>query len=90
MKKIINIISFAIAQLNKIGKDRYMHLSIGAILSSILALFTPIWIAMIICTIIFIAKEFYDKKIGGKFDYIDIIYDYIGAIAVWIPLFLHN
>ena len=64
-----------------IGKDKLLHFSVSAVLTSVFNLFLPFWGLLMVMSLIFIAKEIYDFYNNGNPDHKDIIADYIGFIV---------
>lgn len=85
MNNIIDkIADFLIGTYNAIvnvGKDKLLHFSVSAVLTSVFNLFLPFWGLFFVMSLIFIAKEIYDFYNCGDPDHKDIIADYIGFIV---------
>jgi hypothetical protein len=60
-------------------KNKLVHYLIGSIVAQIKWIL-PIYLTIILATIVFVGKEFIDYKFQDKFDYKDIITAYIGFI----------
>lgn len=65
-----------------IGKDGLLHIVCSAVITFVLNLIMPLWIAVLITAIIGIGKEIvYDKMLGkGTFYKKDLICDAIGIV----------
>ena len=85
MNNIIDkIADFLIGTYNAIvnvGKDKLLHFSVSAVITSLFNLFLPFWSLFMVISFIFIAKEIYDFYYNGNPDHKDIIADYIGFIV---------
>ena len=68
----------------KIGTDKIAHFAISAFITLGVACFLPIWVAVIIATLIGFGKEYIDFKKGGKFDWKDIQADMLGIITATV------
>ena len=64
------------------GLDGLIHIICSNLIVSILCLFLPLWISVVVAAIIGIGKEvIWDKILGkGSFDKKDLLADFIGVI----------
>lgn len=62
--------------------DKYLHVTISALLIIIFCLFLPLWVAILITLIIGVGKEYiYDLWINkNKADWYDILADVVGIL----------
>lgn len=90
MRKILNWI---FAQLGKIGKDKYQHFTLGAIITAVVFVVVAFigradvawWLALIVTFVVELAKEFaHDYAPDPK----DILATMLGWAAVGVPLFI--
>lgn len=90
MKKIFEWI---FAQLGKIGKDKYQHFTLGAIITAVVFVMVALigradvawWLSLIVTFMVELAKEFaHDYAPDPK----DILATMLGWASVGVPLFL--
>ena len=68
-------------QLNKLSRDKLLHIVVSAIIVVLLGLLLPAWVAALATLCVGIAKEVYDKVSGkGCFEWMDLICDCIGIL----------
>lgn len=88
----MNWLSKIFAVFGKIGKDRYMHFTFGAIIASIAMVATcwlPAWVMIVAAVIsVLTAGLIKDLVIDEEPDSIDILCTIGGGIAVWLPVIL--
>ena len=79
-------------KLDKIGKDKYQHFTLGAIIASLVmgvTLWLPLSTSIIISIIsVVIAELFKEFVLDGKADYKDIIATILGGSCVWLPIII--
>ena len=67
--------------LNRLNKDKLLHIVVSATIMVVLNLILPTWAAVLTTLVIGISKEIYDKLSGkGHPDLMDIICDCIGIL----------
>lgn len=70
-----------------IGIDKWAHFFASAFLVLAVSHFWPFWAGIAVAAVLGIAKELYDAKTGGKFEFRDLLADLLGvAIATLIVL----
>jgi len=78
--------------LDKIGKDKYEHFTLGAIIASIIlciTLWLPLSTSIIISIIsVVIAELFKEFVLDSEAAYKDIIATIIGGSCVWLPMII--
>ena len=84
----MRLLSKLFGWLNLIGKDRYMHVVLGAFIASVtLCLFCqfPMWADISISILIVLTAALVkDCLIDSKADILDIVSTLIGGIMVWL------
>lgn len=87
-----NTFSKLFRYLDKIGKDKYQHFTLGAIIASLVmcvTLWLPLSTSIIISIIsVVIAELFKEFVLDGKADYKDIIATILGGSCVWLPMII--
>lgn len=79
--KFINYIYYFCNILDKIPKDKLLHIVVSSVLTSLLYYIIPIIPLFLLMTIIFLGKEYLDYKFNkGCCDWKDVIADYIGFL----------
>lgn len=67
--------------LNRLNKDKLLHIVVSATIMVVLNLILPTWVAALTTLSIGISKEIYDKLSGkGSCELMDIVYDCIGIL----------
>ena len=66
--------------LDKIGKDKYQHAVVSALICAVLKCVLGLPLAVILTLIVGVGKEIWDKKSYGKADFRDILADVVGTI----------
>lgn len=83
MKKVYTIINHA---LSAIPVDKYIHVVVCIVIAGLIAHLLPlprvirVIVAAVVTAVIGVAKEVYDKKDYGLFDWNDILADVCGAV----------
>lgn len=89
MKKIF---SKLFRYLDKIGKDKYQHFTLGAIIASLVicvTLWLPLSTSIIISIIsVVISELFKEFVLDSEADYKDIIATILGGSCVWLPIII--
>lgn len=67
--------------LNRLNKDKLLHIVVSATIMVVLNLILPTWVAVLTTLVIGISKEIYDKLSGkGCFEWMDLVCDCIGIL----------
>lgn len=90
-----NLINKLLARLNRIGKDKYQHFTLGAVIAlaaMLVALPLRAWwggfpplVSMLAVVVAAVLKE---RRIDAKADLNDIIWTLAGGAVVWAVLFM--
>lgn len=75
-----------------IGKDRYMHITLGALIACLtlcVFCFLPMWANMLASVVVVAAAALIkDLVIDSTADWVDILCTWLGGAIVWLPVIL--
>ena len=74
--------------IQRVGIDKIAHFSVSGLLVFVFGKFVPFWAASILVLILGISKEIYDAKMGGKFDFRDLLADLLGVAVATIVILI--
>lgn len=69
--------------LKLLSSDKALHFLYSFFIVAILNRFLPFWVGIVVAAAVGVAKEVYDKRKGGKIDFLDLLADLAG-IAVGV------
>lgn len=80
--------------LNKIPKDKWQHFVLGIVIATVAFLcflfLAGFWVGLLISVAVVAtvayAKEVWDGKNGGTFDWMDFVATVAGGAWIWLPL----
>jgi hypothetical protein len=73
----------------KANFDKVLHFTAGMIIMLRVAIFFPLWVALLAVCVAALLKEVCDELAYGGFDWRDLVITVAGGVLVWVCLLLN-
>jgi hypothetical protein len=73
----------------KVNFDKVLHFTAGMVIMLVIAIFFPMWVALIAVCMAAIAKEVRDHVVYRGADWRDLVVTIAGGLFVWVCLLLN-
>jgi hypothetical protein len=73
----------------KANFDKVLHFTAGMLIMLLVAIFFPMWLALLCVCVAAFAKEARDQIVYRGFDWRDLVVTVAGGVLVWICLLLN-
>jgi hypothetical protein len=73
----------------KANFDKVLHFTAGMIIMLVVAIFFPLWVALLAVCVAALAKEARDHVVYRGFDWRDLVVTVAGGLLVWVCLLVN-